>query len=68
MPRKLTKKQEQEKLLKETMATSVLDVKDIDYVNNFAKEMINMLNNPLMYHPILQNEILKDVNMNPMYR
>lgn len=68
LPRRQSTKSKEEKLLQETNANSTLNPKDIDYVNTFAKEMLNMLNNPLMYHPILQSEILKDINMNPAYR
>ncbi|MBW3021062.1 hypothetical protein KY334_07235, partial [Candidatus Woesearchaeota archaeon] len=68
MPRKTSSKKQQEELMKNTIANSVLDEKDMNYVNAFAKEMLNMFNNPLMYHPILQSEILKDINMNPAYR
>jgi hypothetical protein len=68
LPRRTSTKNKQEALLNETIATSALSSKDMDYVNTFAREMLNMINNPLMYHPILQSEILKDINMNPAYR
>ena len=68
LPRRKISKKKDDSLVNETMENSELHSKDIDYVNTFAKELLNMMNNPLIYHPILQSEILKDINMNPKYQ
>lgn len=41
---------------------------DVNYVNNFAQELMGMMHSPLTYHPMLQNQVTKDLNMNPMFK
>ena len=61
MPRKKTKAQEQ----KEQNMT--VENKHA-FASDYTQEMLNMMNSNLMYHPLLQSQILKDINMNPMYQ
>lgn len=45
-----------------------LTEKEKDYVMQFAKELNGFMMNPYVFNPFLQNQIIKDLNMNPFYQ
>ncbi len=48
-----------------TTTPKALSEIDENYMLKFASSIASALNNPIFYNPIMQNEILKDINMHP---
>jgi len=65
LPRKKIDKSKSDKVVKDTIETSQLSQADRNYVDVFAKELLGVAGSSLMYNPYLQNDVLKDINMNP---